>query len=161
MLPVQNLKVIRSLLLWHCSWLIHWVEHEFAHVIHHSWNQLFHVVVWHAEVWIRIDLNKPYTIILINQKVEAEKFICSFPIFGIQGFSHTQKSVYYQVLHAIDEIALQVNLSICDCVVEMLLEFVEAEGIACFESFVLFGLILQALVRQVDVVVGGLQIVVV
>ena len=111
LLSVEQLKVIHSVRLWHDPWLINRVQNKLAHVIHHFRQQLLHIIVGHAQVWVRVHLDEPYAIVLIYQEVEAKQLVSSLPIIRIQTAPRTQKSVNHDVLDPVNEITLNIDFS--------------------------------------------------
>jgi len=112
-------------------------------------------------VRIGIDLDQPDAVVLVYQEVKSEQLVGSWAVLRIQRAPGTKKCIDDDILHSQYEIALDVHFTILICFMKVLLKVIEAKGVAFLEKLVLVGLVLEALVRQVNVIVLLLQIVIV
>ena len=87
---VEQVKIcllMNCILLFWCHFLKHCVKRYHKHFLKHLWEKIAQSFVEVGDLRIRVHLDEPHAKVLVNHKIESEKFISVFTLARVQSRS--------------------------------------------------------------------------
>jgi hypothetical protein len=108
------------------------VQCQIKEVINHLRQHPFDVLVRYPQVGVRVHLYEPHPEVLIYQKVKAKELEAILALMGVQRLLCRHVHIEHQIHNPLDNVLLDVNLVLGEGLIQILLECLEADGVAIF-----------------------------
>jgi hypothetical protein len=150
-LSVEDLEAIGP--LFHILGFVDGVYRQLYRVVQHLWHELGDILVGRAQIRVGVDLDEPDPKIFIDQKIKSEKFPAVLPMVRIELLPDTEEGVNNNILNPLNKMLLNINIVFLKLLGEISLKISVAQSVSLLMLGIHFGLILQALVREVHIIV--------
>lgn len=111
-------------------WVKYGVQSQIEEVINHLRQHPFDVLVRYPQVRVGVHLDEPHPEVLIYQKVKAEELEAIFALVRVQRLLCRHEHIEHQIHNPLDNVLLYVNLVLREGLIQILLECLEADGVA-------------------------------